>query len=1232
MSPSCTASRRNRATAALTALAVGLTLLTIPAASALDVSPDSLPAADIGFRDVLADGSVRPVRNDLTGALAGQVELAQSSTVAPTGNSAREMPTLVAERAALVLFTPTRPTSAVTVEARVGGTVVGTLPLAHPNEIPATDQVLQDGRGTVSYSLRAWSAELPWTWVKPGLSLTFVDASGTRGTVATVDVAAPTEIVLNNIQLGMLTTAPDSNGHRFLKDPAWGATDYFETIPVSKMTMAMYEKVELDQVIVGSGAIYTKDSPSPQDGGVYSGDMRENVGKAQVSTGINLATWGITSSAMNQNQPGLTNQRVIHHSAGLYKNGRQTHGLSGGNGMATLYDTVGNELSHELGHSYGLGHYPGMNWSATGDDVARNATHHLESGWGYIAHRGLMRSNLSTGAYVPSRGINGATFTESLVGRYNFNTDAMAGGWDASPVSDYTHHTGYSAKRIQGSLRTLVHDTSYPSGYRDWDASAGRWVDAKVKNPAFDRPRPAQVGVPVFTLLGGYNPAKPEQSLLYPAFRSNYGVTFDLPQADVRATSATRQCWVEVDFASAPTQHIALDGRDGVKQLNVNVASSAEPTGAQIACRQDGVTTDLGEPITIATDLAPLPAPVVVGQEAGYDALRTQELTRLDDTLRGLASSTAPVLSAADMIVLEGWRDDLSTLSTTARTVAEAILARADQSRTVAAYLAEHGPALSQGDVDRRTELLRYLNEHGLTDAEGKVLPDAGIVTVDNGKCLQLRDPDADPSTAPEAWVTSRAADCTGTDAERWFMDGVGSIRNLTRPDLCMTASSPVRMLPCSTRNSDQRWVLGSDGVIVRGSNAGSALDLNRQTNRPVLYGKTGTPNQVWKGLVRGDAPVLVTLDGAVLGSLVEARLDELVDTTAPTITVRTSTAPTSAGWYTRPTTVALTATDALDHAPTLRATVGGRAVTDPASFALPEGTTTVTAESVDRARNTGTFSVTYRVDTVAPVSTATVSGSTLTARATDATSGIDRIEYRLGGSGPWLTYRSPVVLSAGRSTVEVRAVDKAGNVESAVSRATGVAKATVTATRAATFRYGDKGAIRVAVRGADGPATGTVRVYWGTRDLGQATLNNGVATVRTHATRVTAGKRSLRVVYSGDAQHAPASGSTKVQVYKARTKISASTKKSSKAGTKKSVKVRVRATTGAKERGRVTLVLSKKGRPDYRKTFTVKHTTRTVTIPASRLRDRGTYRIKVTFHSSKNFVGKTTKKTIRVR
>ncbi len=44
----------------------------------------------------------------------------------------------------------------------------------------------------------------------------------------------------------------------------------------------------------------------------------------------------------SQNQPQLTQTVVAHHSRGKYANGESNHGLSGGNGMLTLYDSVGN--------------------------------------------------------------------------------------------------------------------------------------------------------------------------------------------------------------------------------------------------------------------------------------------------------------------------------------------------------------------------------------------------------------------------------------------------------------------------------------------------------------------------------------------------------------------------------------------------------------------------------------------------------------------------------------------------------------------------------------------------------------------------------------------------------------------------------------------------------------------------------------------------------------------------
>src|SRR5690606_38648784 len=59
------------------------------APTAAAAGPDAGPTAvgPLGFHDVRADGSARPVRNDLTGGLGGMVELAQSHTIDPAGNT-----------------------------------------------------------------------------------------------------------------------------------------------------------------------------------------------------------------------------------------------------------------------------------------------------------------------------------------------------------------------------------------------------------------------------------------------------------------------------------------------------------------------------------------------------------------------------------------------------------------------------------------------------------------------------------------------------------------------------------------------------------------------------------------------------------------------------------------------------------------------------------------------------------------------------------------------------------------------------------------------------------------------------------------------------------------------------------------------------------------------------------------------------------------------------------------
>ncbi|WP_312182546.1 M66 family metalloprotease [Arthrobacter sp.] len=813
-----------------------------------------------GFYDTTAAGTERQLRNDLTGGLAGQVQFAQSHTINAAGNAAAKMPSLVADRAALLLFSPHSGASGVSVAATINGVPQGTLQLAPPSDIPRSDMDITNNRADVAYSSTAWTAELPWNWMKPGLELTFTTDTGT-GVLArsNIQFAAPAEMIISSIELGMLTDYPKSDGHYMFNQPEKSGADYFQTIPVSKLTMAVYEPVRLDKVIVSSGVIY--EGKSAVNGDVYSGDLRESVGKAQVSTGINLANFGTTSGSMDQRQPGTFNQRIIHHSAGNYANGVQTHGLSGGNGMATLYDSVGNELSHELGHSYGLGHYPGVDTSKQGDDRVINASHHSESGWGYIAYRDRMRSNLSSNTDFTAEGfdLNAGRFTQNYQGLYNYHRDAMSGGSNSSTLSRYTHLTGYSTEITQRSLATVVPDLSYPSGYRDWDAAAGAYVDAKVKTPAFSAPKPAQVGVPVYTLLGGYNPSVPEQTVLYPAFRSNYGNVFDLPQADTKATDSTRRCWLDITFQDGHVEQTALLASNGVKQFNVNLAEADKPTDASIYCRVNGTTTKLGNSISIAADQEPLRPAVVIGQEAGYEALRAVELPELEAKLQAVANQAVPVLDTNGTVLLQSWKDDLSGLTPEARRVAESVQAQTAAAASIDSFIQGNQAKLDAKDPAATAELFKLMSSLGFVENPTQVLPQGGRLLVDGGHCLVLGE---DLGVT----VPQDKALCADTASQRWMIDVRGAIHSEQRPDLCLVPGTPVNVAACSQAAGSQVWKLEADGHIK--SAVSSYLDFYRHQGIAGMYGKTNGANQIWTGLAAAANPGMATLKSGSLATL----------------------------------------------------------------------------------------------------------------------------------------------------------------------------------------------------------------------------------------------------------------------------------------------------------------------------------------------------------------------------
>ncbi|HEX5090464.1 MAG TPA: fibronectin type III domain-containing protein [Nocardioides sp.] len=165
------------------------------------------------------------------------------------------------------------------------------------------------------------------------------------------------------------------------------------------------------------------------------------------------------------------------------------------------------------------------------------------------------------------------------------------------------------------------------------------------------------------------------------------------------------------------------------------------------------------------------------------------------------------------------------------------------------------------------------------------------------------------------------------------------------------------------------------------------------------------------------------------------------VDTVKPTASVVLQ-APNAGGWRTSGQ-VTVTGTDATSGVDHVEYKIDGAAtytsMASGASFVLADGTHSVTYRAVDVAGNAGddvTVS-NVKVDSakpqslVSPVSSTTWRNSgTVTLSATDVTSGVASIGYKLDGAATYTTYAAPITLSDGAHTLVFRAVDAAGNIE----------------------------------------------------------------------------------------------------------------------------------------------------------------------------------------------------------
>lgn len=591
------------------------------------------PPPKPAYWDTAIDFSANlPLAPNVTGDLAGEMTFIQNTLVRPDGTD-KNRPLLVTDRAAYLLFVPTDPTQTslrVTIYDR--GQQALTISLQRPENGAPSDFNNKSGGSPVVYNKRAWTAVVPWNLMHPGIDITVTDGYGKKGVLPgnAIKFGAPLELVTQNIDLGMLVPVSRVPANKWARPeqskPHELAIDYFQHVPVAKFIAAQYLPAHFEKVVMPAGDVYTHRSKY-EGAGVYKGDMREQIAKGLISTGINLANVGVLSSAGgSQNQPRPFRMTTVHTSAGLYtrkvdggaaEDHFVTHGLSGGGGQLTLSNTTGNEYSHEYGHDHGLGHYPGKK-----DGLCY---HSRNGAWGYHMFKHRLIANVSW---------NGKTKDGEFP--YEFGKDAMAGGKPLGPLSVFTLYTPYSLRLIQDNItkQSGILNAASPTGYSRWDSAAQKLVKLESTTPKADK-----AGIPVMTLVGFYDTDAPHKlpSYVFPALYGNWGNVFS-PET-IRAHSPTLRdsshvLVVEDEQGQTlrfPLSDKRFSSKPLMNQFHINLDASKKYVTAAIV-HVGGNKESVLDRRKIAPPDSVLPEPAIVGKESGFTAA-SLHLRKMDSVL-----------------------------------------------------------------------------------------------------------------------------------------------------------------------------------------------------------------------------------------------------------------------------------------------------------------------------------------------------------------------------------------------------------------------------------------------------------------------------------------------------------------------------------------------------------------------------------------------------------------------
>lgn len=596
---------------------------------------------------------------------------------------------------------------------------------------------------------------------------------------------------------------------------------------------------------------------------------------------------------------------------------------------------------------------------------------------------------------------------------------------------------------------------------------------------------------------------------------------------------ATMRARVPVgSFAYTRSNELALGDGQGLPGESVEVAMLPFPETAMI---------DRVEEVGADGALSAQSVRRITGQlqeaitRAGAGDLAGVELAMQSIRLHVLSASPSEVDAdaARELIRLTGrWLGDpygLMGLLADIRTAQDESTIEEADARTWREHATAAVRAAIREDDERRDEALQSLTT-ALETAEGA--PSEALLAT---ALQQLADPEL--LEAEDGRLTGG----TRVNAEHPGYTGSGFVRSFDTVGAC--AAVPTDGVAPGAYLTTVRF---ANGMTVEPLERQLTLTVGERTRRVTFSNQTGADR--WRQYV-STSPYAFQVDGEPLelcyrnGDSGNVNVDSLTLTPDPGVipdsadvgvpSISTATDPATPdganGWWTSPVRVSAEAGDVEGAEAELRLDAGPWRSADEPLVLQEDGRHVVGARAVAGDQVSPTTELEIPIDATAPTSSASLEDRTVTVEASDATSGVERIEVRWSGEEEFSVYDDPIEAPADGGVLQHRAVDVAGN----VGEVGEVRVATATTTEASApdrVEEGDVVPVQVLVSGPEGAAearaaaagdpTGTVTVTADGRTVAEGELVDGRVTIE--VSDLDAGERALRVRYAGDGDFAP--------------------------------------------------------------------------------------------------------------